>query len=123
MEQYYAQQAQLPHFSGPARQRGSGFWSLAAGVGRVALPFAKTFLLPAVKSLGKKLLSRSIPELLDVASKKKTPKQAVRSVVRKTVKKHLGGANRRRRGKRFILSKKFTRRIRSDFFPRVKNVD
>ena len=41
MEHYYAQQAQLPHFSGPARQRGSGFGSLAAGVGRLALPFAK----------------------------------------------------------------------------------
>ena len=53
MEQYYAQQAQLPHFSGPARQRGSGFGSLASGVGRVPLPFAKKFLLPAVKSIGK----------------------------------------------------------------------
>ena len=122
MEQYYAQQAQLPHFSGPARQRGSGFGSLAAGVGRVALPFAKRFLLPAVKSIGKEFLSQSIPELLDVASKKKTPKQAVRSAVRKTVKKQLGGSKRRRRGKRFIRRKKFTRRSRSDFFSRVKNV-
>ena len=123
MEQYYAQQAQLPHFSGPARQRGSGFGSLAAGVGRVALPFAKKFLLPAVKSIGKKFLSQGIPELLDVASKKKTPKQAVRSAVRKTVKKQLGGSKRRRRGKRFIRRKKFTRRSRSDFFSRVKNVE
>ena len=122
MEQYYAQQAQLPHFSGPARQRGSGFGSLAAGVGRVALPFAKKFLLPAVKSIGKEFLSQSMPELLDVASKK-TPKQAVRSAVRKTEKKQLGGSKRRRRGKRFIRRKKFTRRSRSDFFSRVKNVD
>ena len=50
MEQYYAQQAQLPHFSGPARQREGSFGSLAAGVGRVALATAKKFLLPAVKS-------------------------------------------------------------------------
>ena len=34
MEQYYAQQAQLSHFSGSARQRGSGFGSLAFGVFR-----------------------------------------------------------------------------------------
>ena len=68
-------------------------------------------------------LSQSIPELLDVASKKKTPKQAVRAAVRKTVKKQLGGSKRRRRGKRFIRRKKFTRRSRSDFFSRVKNVD
>ena len=86
MEQYYAQKAQLPHlFPGSARQRESGFGSLAAGVGRVALSFAKKFLLSAVKSVGKEFLSQSIPELLDVASKK-TPKQAVRSAVRKTVK-------------------------------------
>ena len=72
MEQYYAQQAQLPHFSGPARHCGSGFVSLAAGVGRVALPFAKKCLLPAVKSNGKEFLSQGIPKLLHVASKKKT---------------------------------------------------
>ena len=90
MEPNYAQQAQLPHFSGPARQRGSGFGSLAAGVGRVALPFAKKFLLPAVKSIGKEFLSQSIPELFDVTSKKKTPKQTVRSAVCKTVRKQFG---------------------------------
>ena len=50
MEQYYAQQAQLPHFSGPARQRGSGFGSLAAGVGRVALSFAKSLSSQLVKN-------------------------------------------------------------------------
>ena len=64
MEQYYAQQAQLPHFSGPARQRGSGFGSLAAGVGRVALPFAKKFLLPAVKSIGKNSYHKAYPSCL-----------------------------------------------------------
>ena len=116
MGQYYAQQAQLPHFSGLARQRGSGFGSLAAGVGRVALPFAKKYLLPAVKSIGKEFLSQSIPELLDVASKKKTPKQTVRSAVRKTVKKQLGGSRRKRRGKRFIRRKKIHTKKSVRFF-------
>ena len=64
MEQNYAQQAQLPQFSGPARQRESSFGSLAAGVGQVALPFAKKFLLPAVESIGEEFLSQSIPECL-----------------------------------------------------------
>ena len=99
MEQYYAQQAQLPQFSGPARQRGSGFGSLAASFAQVAFPFAKKFLLPAVRSIGEEFLSQSIPELLDVASKMKTPKQAVRSAVCETVKKQLGGSKRKRRGK------------------------
>ena len=74
MEHYYAQQALLPHFSGPARQRGSGFGSLAADVGRVALPFAKKYLLPAVKSISKEFVSQSIPELLEVVSKKEDGK-------------------------------------------------
>ena len=112
MEHYYAQQALLPHFSGLARQRGSGFGSLAAGVGRVALPFAKKYLLPAVKSIGKEFVSQSIPELLEVVSKKKTPKQALRSAARKTVKKQLGGSRRKRKSKRFIRRKKLAQRSR-----------
>ena len=36
MEQYYAKQASLPHFSGHYGQRGVGFGTLAAGNGRVA---------------------------------------------------------------------------------------
>ena len=64
MEQYYAQQAQLPHFSGPARQRGSGFGSLTAGVGRVALPFAKKFLLPLSSQLVKNSYHKAYPSCL-----------------------------------------------------------
>ena len=122
MQQYYSQQAVLPQFSSYSRQRGSGFGALAAGVGRVAIPFAKKFLLPAVHSIGKELFNQSIPELLDVASKRKTPKQAIRSAVRKTVKKQLGGSGRKRRQKRAIRRKKLSQRSRSDFFSRVKNV-
>ena len=70
MQSYYSRQATLPHFSGHARQRGRGIGSLALGVGRVALPFAKKVLLPAVKSIGKELFVQSLPELMEVASKK-----------------------------------------------------
>ena len=41
MQQYYSQQAVLHHFSGYSCQRGSGFGSLAKGVGRVAIAFAQ----------------------------------------------------------------------------------
>ena len=51
MDAYYANQASLPHFSGYYRQRGSDFGALAAGIGRVAIPFAKKILLPAAKRL------------------------------------------------------------------------
>ena len=48
---------------------------------------------------------------------RKTPKQAIRSAVRKTVKNQLGGSKRKRGGKGFIRrEKKLTRRNRADFF-------
>ena len=45
-------------------------------VALVALPFAKKFLLPAVKSIDKDLIANTSPELVEVVSKKKSPKQA-----------------------------------------------
>ena len=68
METYYTRQATMPHFSVQTRQRGSGIGSLALGVGRVALPFAKKVLLPAVKSIGKEVFVQSLPELMEVAT-------------------------------------------------------
>ena len=78
MEQYYTKQASLPHFSGHNRQRGSGLWfgALAAGIGRVAVPFARRVFLPAAKKLGRELLMSAAPELIDIAMKKTSPKQA-----------------------------------------------
>ena len=123
MQSYYSRQATLPHFSGHARQRGSGIGSLALGVGRVALPFAKKVLLPAVKSIGKELFVQSLPELMEVASKKKSFKRAAKSALKKTVKKQIGGRSRRRRNsrKRTSRQKRKLQRSRSDFFSRVRN--
>ena len=83
MHNYNSRQASMPHFSGHARQRGSGIGSLALGVGRVALPFAKRVLLPAVKSIGKELFVQSLPELMEVASKRKSFKRAAKSALKK----------------------------------------
>ena len=63
MEAYYHNQATMPHFSGHYRQRGSGFGSLAMGIGRVALPLAREFIVPAAKRIGKELLVQAAPEL------------------------------------------------------------
>ena len=71
MESYYTNQASaLPYFSGHYRQRGSGFGALASGIGRIALPLARKFIIPAAKRVGKELLLQSIPELMDVVNKK-----------------------------------------------------
>ena len=83
MEQYYAKQASLPHFSGHYRQRGIGFGALAAGNGRVAIPFARRVSLPAAKKLCRVLLMSAAPELIDVAMKKKSPKQALKTLSQK----------------------------------------
>ena len=53
MDSYYHNQANLPHFSGHYRQRGSGFGALALGIGRVALPLVRKFVIPAAKKIGK----------------------------------------------------------------------
>ena len=76
MQSYYSRQAVMPHFSRHTRQRGSGLESLAAGVGRVALPFPNKVLLPAVKSMGKEFFVQSLPELMDVATKKISQKSS-----------------------------------------------
>ena len=104
MDSYYANQASssLPQFSGQYRQRGSGFGALASGNGRDALPLARKFVLPAAKCIGKELLLQSVPELMDVIGKKKSPKQALRNTISNTVKKQTGGylALRMRRKRR-----------------------
>ena len=122
MQNYYSRKATLPHFSGHARQRGSGIGSLALAVGQVALPFAKKVLLPAVKSIGKDLFVQSLPELMEVASKKKSFKRAAKSALKKTVKKQVGGRSRRKSKKKNSRRKRKLLRSRSDFSSEVKNV-
>ena len=112
MDAYYANQASLPHFSGYYRQRGSGFGALAAGIGRVAIPFAKKILLPAAKKIGKELLLQGAPEFVDAVTKRKTPRQAAKATIRNTVKKQFGSGRRRRRiGQRRRRSRNPVRRI------------
>ena len=145
MDSYYTNQASaLPYFSGHYRQRGSGFGALASGIGRIALPIARKFVLPAAKRVGKELLLQSVPELMDVVSKKKSPKQALKNTISNTVKKQTGGSLAlrmrqrritRRRSRRsgsktrqriqkrkVVISKhKQPKRSRSDFFAKVKD--
>ena len=134
----------MPYFSGYYRQRGSGFGGLASGIGRIALPIARKFILPAAKRVGKELLLQSVPELMDVVGKKKSPKQALKNTISNTVKKQTGVSlalrmrqrrmNRRgskrsgskaRKGckkRKVVISKyKQPKRSRSDFFAKVKD--
>ena len=70
------------------RQR---FWSLAAVIGGVALPLARKFLWPAAKKIGRDLLVQGAPELVEVAIKIGSAKQALKNTVAKTARKQIGG--------------------------------
>ena len=87
MEAYYHNQASMPHLSWQYRQRGSGFGALAMGIGRVALPFARKLLVPAAKRIGKELIVQAAAKLIDIATRKKTPKQALKNTVKNKIKK------------------------------------
>ena len=136
MDAYYHNQATMPHFSGHYRQRGSGFGALAMGIGRVALPLARKFIIPAAKRIGKELLVQAAPELINIATRKKTPKQALKSTVKNTIKKQVENGKKsarkikkrktsvKRLGRKTsgTISKKLTLpRSRSNFFTRVRN--
>ena len=134
MGSYYHNIANLPQLSGCYRQRGSGFGALALGIGRIALPLARKFVIPAAKKIGKELLLQIALELIQVATKRKNPKQALKSTVRKTIKKQVGGGRRSKKihpNKRTTVMKRKTRRViprkrtahrsRSDIFTKVKN--
>ena len=79
----------MPHFSVQYRQRVSGFGALAMGIGRVALPLARKFIVPAAKRIGKQLLVQAAPELIDMATRTKTPKQALKNAIKNTIKKQV----------------------------------
>ena len=71
------------------------------GIGRVALPLARNFIIPAAKRMGKELLVQGVPELINIATKKKTPKQALKSTVKNRIKRQVesGKKSARRRGR------------------------
>ena len=138
MDSYNASQAtSLPHFSGHYRQRGSVFGALAAGIGRVALPLARRFILPTAKRIGKELLKQSVPENLDIVGNKKSSKQAIKNTISKTVKRQTGGSrritSRRRKSirskpmkvgekrRKAISTHRAPKRSRSDFSAKVKD--
>ena len=138
MDAYYHNQATMPQFSGHYRQRGSGFGALAMGIGRVALPLARKFIVPAAKRIGKELLVQAAPELIDIATRKKTPRQALKNTVKNTIKKQVGAGRSKsrmsrkrrkttttstttRKRKTLIPKKRTPLRSRSNFFTKVRN--
>ena len=130
MEAYYQQQSVSPYFSGHYHQRGSGFAAFAAGIDRAALPVVKKFLWPVAKKIGRELIVQAAPELVDVVTKKKSHKQAIKLTVQKKCKKTSGriknwrstqDENQRRKRKQGFHLKKPLTRSRSNSISKVQN--
>ena len=81
--EYSLMQSLSPYFSGNYRRQGCGLGALAAGIGKAALPIAKNFLWSVAKKIGRELIFQAAPELVQLVTKKKTPKQAITSTVQK----------------------------------------
>ena len=123
MDSYYSNQAtSLLHFYGYYRQRGIGFGDLAAGIGRVAVPVARRFILPTAKRIGKELLKQSVPELLDVVSSKKSPKQALKNTITNTVKKQTGGSRKKKLRQHSLRSRSKSSSKKSAAVTKRKNI-
>ena len=112
--------------------------ALDAGIERVALPLARRFILRTAKRIERELLKQGVPELVDVVSKKKSPKQALKNTFSNTNKKQTGGRARqlqqrprkqigsrsnkliKKRKTSFISKSRAPKRSRSDFYATVK---
>ena len=120
MDAYYHNPATMPQFSGHYRQRSSGFGALAMGIGRVPLPSARKFIVPAAKRIGKELLVQAAPELIDIATRKKTPRQALKNTVKNTIEKQMGAERSKSRMSRKRKTTTTTTRKRKILIPKKR---
>ena len=56
------------------------------------MPIARKFLWLVAKKIGRELNVQAPPELVEVVKNKKSPKQALKLTVQKTVRKQMGGS-------------------------------
>ena len=49
------------------------------GIGRRALPLDQKFILPAEKPIGKEILVQAAAKLMNIATRNKSPKQALKN--------------------------------------------
>ena len=91
------QQHQQSTFHGPAGQFDSGgMGAFAMGMGRVAMPLVKKYVLPVAKEFGKNLVSSFVPEISNIISGKKRPRKAVADVLKQSANKTIAKATETR---------------------------
>ena len=116
-----SRQVELLLYRGIGRQCGWGFDALAQVIGRAAIPFLRTYLVPAKKRMVADLLEFAAPEISDVVSGRTKFKSLAKSVRRQTLGKQLGGGSRKRSASRVIPTKstKQISRSRRDNFKNI----
>lgn len=112
MDAYYLEH-NMPYFAGQNRQRGSGIGALVGGIGRIALPFIRNILFPAVKRIGREAVLQALPEVVDVLSKRKTPKEAIKQTAIKTARRQFGRGRKRRAASQVAKQQPLRKRRRS----------
>ena len=122
MDAYYQAQIHSTNaFSGPGRQLGSGaLGAMALRMGRVTLPLLKKYVLPVVKTVGRELLKQALPELVDVATKKKFIKPAIGDAGKRTLKSTLTTTKPPSKRKSPIPNQSGAKRRRKDIFDAVR---
>ena len=69
----------MPHFSGHYRLQEGGVGVVDLGIGLVAIPLARKFLVSGAKGFGKEVLNQAAPKLINVATSKEKSKQALKT--------------------------------------------
>ena len=100
-----SRQVEIPYYRAVGRQRGRGFGALAQDIGSTAIPFLRKYVVPAAKRIDADILAFAVPEVAEVVSGGKNFKTASKSVGKKTLKKQLGEASRKRTASRVIPTK------------------
>lgn len=122
MDAYYQAQIQSSAFSGPGRQMGSGaLGAMALRMGRVTLPLLAKYVLPVVKTVGKELLRQVLPEIANVATKKKNLKRALQDASLRTIESTIPSTNTKPKKRKVIANSSVVKRRRKDLFVNVKN--
>ena len=73
-----SRQKEIPFYRGVGWQRGRIFGALAQVFGRTAIPFLRTYIVPAAKSVGADLLEFAVPEIAELVSGRKNIQTAAK---------------------------------------------
>ena len=113
-------QVEIPYHRAVGRQ-GKGIWgSCTSNWENNSSPFLRKYVVPAAKRTGAVMLEFAAPEIGEVFSGRKSFKTAVKTVVKKTLKKHLGEGSCSKQ-RRIIQTKstKQSSRSRRDIFTNI----